>query len=67
MHISLLSIRNFRNFNSLKFISKMGVNTILGENRSGKTNLFLAIHLLFDGHFLRLSYKLNEDDFTTSL
>lgn len=48
MHISSLSIRNFRNFKSAKFYFKNGINTIIGENGSGKTNLFYALRILID-------------------
>lgn len=48
MHISSLSIRNFRNFKNVKLNFKNGINTIIGENGSGKTNLFYAIRILLD-------------------
>lgn len=48
MHISSLSIRNFRNFKAAKFHFKSGINTIIGENDSGKTNLFYALRILID-------------------
>ena len=48
MHISSLSIRNFRNFKAAKFHFKSGINTIIGENGSGKTNLFYALRILID-------------------
>lgn len=48
MHISSLSIRNFRNFKNVKLNFKKGINTIIGENGSGKTNLFYALRILID-------------------
>jgi predicted ATP-dependent endonuclease of OLD family len=48
MHISSLSIRNFRNFRKAKLKFKNGINTIIGENGSGKTNLFYALRILID-------------------
>lgn len=48
MHISSLTIRNFRNFKNSRFSFKEGINTIIGENGSGKTNLFYALRLLID-------------------
>ena len=48
MHISRLRIRNFRNFRRAEFRFKNGINTIIGENGSGKTNLFYALRVLID-------------------
>lgn len=48
MHISSLTIRNFRNFKNVKLNFKSGINTIIGENGSGKTNLFYALRILLD-------------------
>ncbi len=48
MHISSLSIRNFRNFKNVNLNFKCGINTIIGENGSGKTNLFFALRILLD-------------------
>lgn len=66
MHISSLSIRNFRNFYTSKFIFKKGINTILGENGSGKTNLFFALRVLIDDKLPRY-IRFNESDFNRSL
>ena len=48
MYISKLIIRNFRNFRNVRLTFTEGVNTIIGENGSGKTNLFHAIRILID-------------------
>jgi putative ATP-dependent endonuclease of OLD family len=48
MHISELRIGNFRNFMKARFCFEPGVNTLIGENGSGKTNVFHAIRLLLD-------------------
>ena len=66
MHISSLSIRNFRNFYKSKFIFKKGINTILGENGSGKTNLFFALRVLIDDKLPRY-IRFNESDFNRGL
>lgn len=63
MHISKLSLVNYRNFPNTKLIFNKGINTIIGENGSGKTNLFRAIRLLLDDNMLRSAYKLDEKDF----
>lgn len=43
-----MQIRNFRNFYKAKFVFQKGVNVIIGENDSGKTNALQAIRLLLD-------------------
>lgn len=48
MHISKVSLVNYRNFKNSSFLFKEGVNTVIGENGSGKTNLFNAIRLLLE-------------------
>jgi putative ATP-dependent endonuclease of OLD family len=67
MHISKLNLINYRNFSNTKFIFKKGINTIIGENGSGKTNLFRAIRLLLDDKMMRSAYKLDELDFNRDL
>lgn len=67
MHISKLSLINYRNFANAKFIFKKGINTIIGENGSGKTNLFRAIRLLLDDNMRRSASRLVENDFHRGL
>lgn len=67
MHISKVSIRNYRNFKNATFNFKKGVNTIIGENGAGKTNFFRAIRLILDDYLYRQAYKLNEKDFNRAL
>jgi len=67
MYISKVSLVNYRNFRNSYFSFNKGINTIIGENGSGKTNLFRAIRLLLDDELLRFSYKLDEGDFNRSL
>lgn len=67
MYISKLSIRNYRNFRSAAFNFKKGVNTLIGENGSGKTNVFQAIRLLLDEDLSRRSVYLRESDFCRAL
>ncbi|WP_242504708.1 ATP-dependent nuclease [Pseudomonas songnenensis] len=47
MHLTSLSIRNFRNFVSID-IPLAGNIVLLGENRVGKSNLLFAIRLVLD-------------------
>jgi putative ATP-dependent endonuclease of OLD family len=63
MHISKLQLVNYRNFERSNVYFKKGVNTIIGENGSGKTNLFRAMRLLLDDTLLRMAYRLDEKDF----
>jgi putative ATP-dependent endonuclease of OLD family len=67
MYISSLKIRNFRNFNSSVLSFKKGVNTILGENGSGKTNALYALRLLLDDSLPRNIIKLRDIDFCRNL
>jgi len=67
MHITKLSLVNYRNFKNVKFLFNKGINTIIGENGSGKTNLFRAMRLLLDNSMPRSATKLSEGDFCRSL
>ncbi|ORC20133.1 ATP-dependent nuclease [Rhodococcus qingshengii] len=67
MYISNLSLVNYRNFPNAHLKFRSGVNTVIGENGSGKTNLFRAIRLLLDDNMLTAAYRLNEDDFHRGL
>lgn len=64
MYIKNLSIRNFRNFQSTKLnFKKECVNTIVGENSSGKTNVFEAMRLILDDSLPYYKRFLSEKDF----
>mgnify|MGYP001263589741 CR=1 FL=1 len=67
MHISKVSLVNYRNFENSVFLFNKGINTIIGENGSGKTNLFKAIRLLLEDSSISYSYKLDETDFNRSI
>lgn len=67
MHISKVSLINYRNFKNSKFLFSTGINTIIGENASGKTNLFRAIRLLLDNSMRRSAMNLEEMDFAREL
>jgi putative ATP-dependent endonuclease of OLD family len=67
MYISKLLLVNYRNFPSANLVFKKGINTIIGENGSGKTNLFRAIRLLLDDNMVRSAYRLDENDFHRGL
>lgn len=66
MYISNLSIRNYRNFRNVSLSFQKGVNTIIGENGSGKTNILQALRLLIDESLPR-SVRFYESDFNRTL
>lgn len=66
MYISKLSIRNYRSFRNVSLSFNKGVNTIIGENGAGKTNLFQALRLLIDETMPRGS-RFFESDFNRSI
>lgn len=63
MHISRLQLVNYRNFERANVVFRKGINTIIGENGSGKTNLFRAMRLMLDDDLLRWAYRMDEGDF----
>ncbi|MBS7596891.1 AAA family ATPase [Pseudomonas sp. RC2C2] len=67
MHISKLTLVNYRNFKNTTLRFHKGVNTIIGENGAGKSNIFRAIRLLLDDTMVRAAYRLDESDFSRSL
>ncbi|MGX5849861.1 ATP-dependent nuclease [Mesorhizobium sp. PL10] len=67
MYISKLQLVNYRNFDRANILFNKGINTIIGENGSGKTNLFRAVRLLLDDNMMRSAYKLDEKDFHRGL
>lgn len=67
MYISKVSLVNYRNFANAKIALNKGINTIIGENGSGKTNLFRAIRLLLEDASIQYAYKLTENDFNRKL
>lgn len=67
MHISKLTLRNYRNFANATLLFNKGVNTIIGENGAGKSNVLRAIRLMLDDSMVRASYNLNESDFYRGL
>ena len=66
MYISEFSLRNFRNFNKGKLKFNQGINTIIGENGSGKTNILFALRIMLDSNLPR-NYKPRATDFSRVL
>lgn len=67
MHISKLTLVNYRNFKNTNLTFQRGVNTIIGENGAGKSNVLRAIRLLLDDTMVRAAYRLGESDFSRAL
>ncbi|MBT9492985.1 MAG: AAA family ATPase [Paucibacter sp.] len=67
MHISRLTLVNYRNFANATLRFSKGVNTIIGENGAGKSNVLRAIRLMLDDSMVRASYRLDESDFHRGL
>lgn len=67
MYISKVSLVNYRNFANAEVFFNKGINTVIGENGSGKTNLFRAIRLLIEDASIQYAYKLTENDFNRKL
>lgn len=67
MYISKVSLVNYRNFANANFKFNKGINTIIGENGCGKTNVFRAMRLLLEDASYQFAYKLNENDFNRSI
>jgi putative ATP-dependent endonuclease of OLD family len=64
MRLNELRIRNFRNFTNTTLNFAKLETVILGENGSGKTNLFRAIKLTLDKRYF---YRPDDDDFSSVL
>lgn len=67
MYISQLELTNFRNFKNAIFKFKRGVNTLIGENSSGKSNALYAVRLLLDENLPINATKLLETDFNQNI
>ncbi len=66
MYISKVTLVNYRNFSNAYFIFNEGINTIIGENGSGKTNIFRAMRLLLEDASYQFAYKIDRSDFNRS-
>lgn len=67
MHISKLALVNYRNFANATLRFSKGVNTLIGENGAGKTNVLRAIRLMLDDSMVRAAYRLDQSDFHRGL
>lgn len=53
MKIESLTLTNFRNIQSMRFVPRPGVNIICGDNAQGKTNLLEAVWLFLGARSFR--------------
>lgn len=63
MHVSALSITNYRNFASLELTDLSGSLVVLGENNAGKTNFLRALQLVLDPGMPDRARQLDSEDF----
>ena len=67
MYISRIVVRNYRNLRHLDLSLRPGLTCIVGENNSGKTNLFHAIRLPLDATLSSYFRQLTEQDITSGV
>jgi putative ATP-dependent endonuclease of OLD family len=67
MFISRLFVKNFRNLRHFDVQIGRGVTCFIGENNSGKTNLFHAIRLVLDGTISAQRRRLRREDLSAGL
>jgi putative ATP-dependent endonuclease of the OLD family len=67
MYVSRLFIKNFRTFRHLDVAIGKGVTCFIGENNTGKTNLFHALRLVLDGNVSALRRRLHPEDLSSGL
>lgn len=67
MYISKLTLANYRNFYRANVVLDKGVNTIIGANGVGKTNLFRALRLMLDQNMLTSAFRMDQGDFHRGL
>lgn len=67
MFISRLFIKNFRNLRHFDVEIGQGVTCFIGENNSGKTNIFQALRLVLDGNIGAQRRRLQPEDLAAGL
>ncbi len=67
MFISRLFIKNFRNLRHLDVAIGPAVTCLIGENNSGKTNIFQALRLVLDGNISAQRRRLRPEDLSAGL
>ncbi|KJZ84421.1 hypothetical protein ClosIBUN13A_CONTIG146g02238 [Clostridium sp. IBUN13A] len=67
VYLKYLQIVNYKNLRNTKFEFNEGVNAIIGENDSGKSNAMTALRILLDDSYYYNTKRLKESDFSESL
>lgn len=67
MFLNYLQIVNYKNLGATCFSFVEGVNTVIGENDSGKSNAMTALRILLDDTYYYNTKRLKENDFSDSL
>lgn len=67
MFLNHLQVVNYKNLNATRFTFVEGVNTIIGENDSGKSNAMTALRILLDDTYYYNTKRLKETDFSDAL
>lgn len=67
MFISRVFIKNFRNLRHFDVEIAPGVTCFIGENNSGKTNIFQALRFVLDGNISPQRRRLQPEDLSSGL
>jgi putative ATP-dependent endonuclease of the OLD family len=67
LFLNYLQIVNYKNLSATKFSFVEGVNTVIGENDSGKSNAMTALRILLDDTYYYNTKRLKETDFSDVL
>ncbi|WP_198947451.1 AAA family ATPase [Megasphaera sp. ASD88] len=67
LFLNYLQIVNYKNLSSTCFSFTEGVNTVIGENDSGKSNAMTALRILLDDTYYYNTKRLKENDFSDLL
>jgi putative ATP-dependent endonuclease of OLD family len=67
MFISRIFIKNFRNLRHFDVAVANGVTCFIGENNSGKSNIFRALRLVLDGNISAQRRRLEHEDLSAGL
>jgi putative ATP-dependent endonuclease of OLD family len=67
MFISRVFIKNFRNLRRFDVEIALGVTCFIGENNSGKTNIFQALRFVLDGNIGAQRRRLQREDLSAGL